>query len=109
MDAPSLPKVQMSNRDNFVPAMPVWPPNPKNLVGFDTPLPRTRFHSLRFDYSAGFGRAEERAFAVSASFRHYLLNFPPRCWRSRLFSQGASMMSLSGVRRTCSFTCHGLV
>ena len=29
MDAQSLPKVQMPNHDNFVPAKPVWPPNPK--------------------------------------------------------------------------------
>ncbi len=27
--AQSLPKVRMPNRDGFVPAMPVWPPNPK--------------------------------------------------------------------------------
>lgn len=29
MDATSLLKVQMPNRDGFVPAKPVWPPNPK--------------------------------------------------------------------------------
>jgi S-disulfanyl-L-cysteine oxidoreductase SoxD len=29
MDAKSLVKVQMPNRDGFVPAKPVWPPNPK--------------------------------------------------------------------------------
>ncbi len=29
MDAQSLPKVQMPNRENFVPAKPVWPPDPK--------------------------------------------------------------------------------
>jgi len=29
MDAQSLAKVRMPNRDGFVPAMPVWPPNPK--------------------------------------------------------------------------------
>ncbi len=29
MDAKSLPKVQMPNRDGFVPAVPVWPPNPQ--------------------------------------------------------------------------------
>ena len=29
MDATTLPKVKMPNRDNFVPAKPVWPPNPK--------------------------------------------------------------------------------
>lgn len=29
LDAKSLPKVQMPNRDGFVPAVPVWPPNPK--------------------------------------------------------------------------------
>jgi len=29
MDAKSLLKVQMPNRDGFVPAKPVWPPNPK--------------------------------------------------------------------------------
>jgi cytochrome c len=29
MDAKSLPKVQMPNRNGFVPAVPVWPPNPK--------------------------------------------------------------------------------
>jgi len=29
MDAQSLPKVRMPNRDGFVPAMPVWPPSPK--------------------------------------------------------------------------------
>jgi len=31
IDAQSLPKVQMPNRDNFVLAKPVWPPNPKKL------------------------------------------------------------------------------
>src|SRR5437773_12253065 len=41
--------------------------------------------------------------------RDYLLNFPPRCWRSRLFSQAFSMTSVFGIRRTCSFTVHGLV
>ena len=30
MDAKSLPKVVMPNRDGFVPAMPVYPPDPKN-------------------------------------------------------------------------------
>ena len=30
MDAKSLPKVQMPNRDGFVPAKPVYPPDPKN-------------------------------------------------------------------------------
>jgi S-disulfanyl-L-cysteine oxidoreductase SoxD len=30
MDAKSLPKVEMPNRDGFVPAMPVYPPDPKN-------------------------------------------------------------------------------
>ena len=30
MDAKSLPKVQMPNRDGFVPAVPVYPPDPKN-------------------------------------------------------------------------------
>src|SRR5207249_1216748 len=34
MDAQSLPKVQMPNRDNFVPAKPVWPPNPKRPSWF---------------------------------------------------------------------------
>lgn len=29
MDAQSLPKVEMPNRANFVPEVPVWPPNPK--------------------------------------------------------------------------------
>jgi hypothetical protein len=29
MDEQSLPKVRMPNRDSFVPAVPVWPPNPK--------------------------------------------------------------------------------
>jgi S-disulfanyl-L-cysteine oxidoreductase SoxD len=29
MDAKSLVKVQVSNRDGFVPAKPVWPQNPK--------------------------------------------------------------------------------
>jgi S-disulfanyl-L-cysteine oxidoreductase SoxD len=29
LDAKSLPKVQMPNRDGFVPAKPVWPPDPK--------------------------------------------------------------------------------
>ena len=29
MDAKSLPRIQMPNRDGFVPAKPVWPPNPK--------------------------------------------------------------------------------
>ena len=29
MDAQSLPKVRMPNRDGFVPAKPVWPPAPK--------------------------------------------------------------------------------
>lgn len=29
MDAKSLPKVQMPNRDGFVPGKPVWPPVPK--------------------------------------------------------------------------------
>ena len=29
MDAQTLPKVQMPNRANFVPEVPVWPPNPK--------------------------------------------------------------------------------
>ena len=38
MDAQSLPKVQMPNHDNFVPAMPVWPPNPKKPSGTDRDL-----------------------------------------------------------------------
>jgi mono/diheme cytochrome c family protein len=29
LDAKSLPKIQMPNRDGFVPAKPVWPPTPK--------------------------------------------------------------------------------
>ena len=29
LDAQSLPKIQMPNRNNFVPEVPVWPPNPK--------------------------------------------------------------------------------
>lgn len=29
MDAQSLPKVEMPNRNGFVPAKPVWPPDPK--------------------------------------------------------------------------------
>jgi S-disulfanyl-L-cysteine oxidoreductase SoxD len=29
LDAKSLPKVEMPNRNGFVPAVPVWPPNPK--------------------------------------------------------------------------------
>jgi mono/diheme cytochrome c family protein len=29
LDAKSLPKIQMPNRDGFVPATPVWPPTPK--------------------------------------------------------------------------------
>ena len=29
LDAKSLPKVEMPNRDGFVPAKPVWPPDPK--------------------------------------------------------------------------------
>jgi hypothetical protein len=29
MDAKTLPKVQMPNGDGFVPAVPVWPPDPK--------------------------------------------------------------------------------
>jgi mono/diheme cytochrome c family protein len=29
LDAKSLPKIQMPNRNGFVPAEPVWPPNPK--------------------------------------------------------------------------------
>jgi cytochrome c len=29
LDAKTLPKIQMPNRGNFVPAAPVWPPNPK--------------------------------------------------------------------------------
>jgi cytochrome c len=29
MDAKSLPKVQMPNRDGFVPTVPVWPPAKK--------------------------------------------------------------------------------
>jgi S-disulfanyl-L-cysteine oxidoreductase SoxD len=29
MDAKTLPKVQMPNRNGFVPAVPVWPPDPK--------------------------------------------------------------------------------
>jgi hypothetical protein len=103
--------VQMPNRDSFVPAMPVWPPNPKNLVGFDARYRGPGFIPLAsiILLASGERRKSRKAFAVSASFRHYLLNFPPRCWRSRLFSQGASMMSLSGIRCTCSFTCHGLV
>src|SRR6266850_421651 len=34
MDAQSLPKVRMPNRDGFFPAMPVWPPNPKKPSWF---------------------------------------------------------------------------
>ena len=34
MDTQSLPKVQMPNRENFVPAKPVWPPNPKRPSWF---------------------------------------------------------------------------
>jgi cytochrome c len=34
MDAESLPKVQMPNRENFVPAKPVWPPDPKKPSWF---------------------------------------------------------------------------
>ena len=30
LDAKSLPKVEMPNRDGFVPAVPVYPPDPKN-------------------------------------------------------------------------------
>jgi hypothetical protein len=30
MDAKSLPKVEMPNRNGFVPAVPVYPPDPKN-------------------------------------------------------------------------------
>jgi len=29
MDAKTLPKVEMPNRDGFIPAKPVWPPDPK--------------------------------------------------------------------------------
>jgi len=29
LDAKTLPKVEMPNRDGFVPAKPVWPPDPK--------------------------------------------------------------------------------
>jgi len=29
LDAKSLPKIEMPNRDGFVPAKPVWPPDPK--------------------------------------------------------------------------------
>ena len=29
LDAKTLPKVEMPNRNGFVPAKPVWPPNPK--------------------------------------------------------------------------------
>ena len=29
LDAKTLPKIEMPNRDGFVPAKPVWPPNPK--------------------------------------------------------------------------------
>jgi S-disulfanyl-L-cysteine oxidoreductase SoxD len=29
LDAKSLPKVEMPNKDGFVPAKPVWPPDPK--------------------------------------------------------------------------------
>jgi hypothetical protein len=29
LDAKSLPKIQMPNRNGFVPATPVWPPTPK--------------------------------------------------------------------------------
>ncbi len=34
MDAERLPKVQMPNRDNFVPGKPEWPPNPKKPSWF---------------------------------------------------------------------------
>ena len=34
MDAQSLPKVQMPNRDNFVPEKPMWPPSPKKPSWF---------------------------------------------------------------------------
>ena len=30
LDEKTLPKVQMPNRDGFVPAKPVYPPDPKN-------------------------------------------------------------------------------
>ena len=30
MDAKSLPKVEMPNRNGFVPAVPVYPPEPRN-------------------------------------------------------------------------------
>jgi cytochrome c len=29
LDAKTLPKIEMPNRDGFVPTKPVWPPNPK--------------------------------------------------------------------------------
>jgi len=51
----------------------------------------------------------ERAAGIALKWANYLLNFPRRCSRSRLFSQALSKMSLSGTRRTCSLTCHGLV
>ena len=46
MDAQSLPKVQMPNRDNFVP-MPVWLPNPKKTLGFDARYRGPGFIPLR--------------------------------------------------------------
>ena len=29
LDAKTLPKIEMPNRNGFIPAVPVWPPNPK--------------------------------------------------------------------------------
>src|SRR5436309_15088696 len=40
--------------------------------------------------------------------RDYLLNFPPRYWRSRQFSPAFSLTPAVGIRRTCSFTVHAL-
>ena len=34
LDAQSLPKIEMPNRNGFVPAVPVWPPDPKKPSWF---------------------------------------------------------------------------
>ena len=34
LDAKSLPKIEMPNRNGFVPAVPVWPPDPKKPSWF---------------------------------------------------------------------------
>src|SRR5262249_4730603 len=39
----------------------------------------------------------------------HLTNLPPRCSRSRLFSQAFSITSVLGIRRACSLTVHGFV